>query len=253
MERNSTDLPEPDPPTMPNTSPRSTVMSRWSCALLGAKPEHPASMSFGHRCPAPERRWRTSHGKNDQEDRLHAEAEVRRPSSQRITYQGRDGCRGATAAEDRRLDGHPERGWAMAPWTRSRYSTSGMSSSHLHSKAPLVSPMPSAITASSGMATTRPITRGGSGLAARRRWHAGRRLPHSASWRRSRRRSAARTAGNDDGGEQHAELAQHPGHDIDHEDFRAVFARLLGGDVGNDQRDEKLIRETMGMAVMPVS
>ena len=37
----------------------------------------------------------------------------------------------------------------------------------------------------------------------------------------------ARAAGNDDGGEQHAELAQHAdGDDIDHEDFGAVFARL---------------------------
>ena len=54
------------------------------------------------------------------------------------------------------------------------------------------------------------------------------------------REGAARAAGNDDGGEQHAELAQHADrHDVDHEDFRAVFARLLGGDVGDDQRDEE--------------
>src|SRR5262245_15803035 len=33
MERSSTDFPDPEPPTMPNTSPRSTVMSRQSCTI----------------------------------------------------------------------------------------------------------------------------------------------------------------------------------------------------------------------------
>ena len=54
------------------------------------------------------------------------------------------------------------------------------------------------------------------------------------------REGAARAARDDDGGEQHAQLAQHAdGDEVDHEDFRAVLARLLRGDVGNDQRDQK--------------
>src|SRR5688572_3224482 len=37
IERSNTDLPDPEPPTMPNTSPRSTVMSRPSCTICAPK------------------------------------------------------------------------------------------------------------------------------------------------------------------------------------------------------------------------
>ena len=37
MLRSSTDLPEPEPPTMPNTSPSSTVRSRSRCTIWRPK------------------------------------------------------------------------------------------------------------------------------------------------------------------------------------------------------------------------
>ena len=117
-----------------------------------------------------------------------------------------------------------------------------MSSSHLHSNAPPVSPMPSAITASSGIAIDQADD-------ARQDQHFVRidadgvqRVDFLVEFHRADfgGEGAARAAGNNDGGEQHAELAQHAdGDDVDHEDFRAVVARLLGGDVGDDQRDQE--------------
>ena len=51
---------------------------------------------------------------------------------------------------------------------------------------------------------------------------------------------AAGAAGDDDRGEQHAELAQHAdGHQVDHEDVGAELAQLLRAQVGDDDADEK--------------
>ena len=49
------------------------------------------------------------------------------------------------------------------------------------------------------------------------------------------REGAARAASDNDRGEQHRQLAQHAdGDEVDHVDLGAVFAHVLGGDVGDD-------------------
>src|SRR5688572_12462318 len=54
------------------------------------------------------------------------------------------------------------------------------------------------------------------------------------------RERAARAAGDDDGGQQHAELAQHRDSDeIDDEDLAAELPELLRADVGDDHRDQE--------------
>ena len=119
---------------------------------------------------------------------------------------------------------------------------SGMSSSQRHSSAPPVRPMQSAITVSSGSAITSPMTRGttstsyGSTPVAFERIHFLVEL-HRADLGGER---AARAAGDDDRGEQHAELAQHAdGDEVDHEDLGAELLQLLRAHVRDDHADQE--------------
>ena len=53
-------------------------------------------------------------------------------------------------------------------------------------------------------------------------------------------KGAAGTAGDDDGGQQHAHFAQHRnGHQVDHEDVGAEPRQLLRAEIGHDHADEK--------------
>ncbi len=65
---------------------------------------------------------------------------------------------------------------------------------------------------------------------------------------------AARAARDDDGGQEHPELAQHAdGDEIDHEDLRAEALQLLGAQVRETTLMRKAMSATIGIAVTPVS
>ena len=102
--------------------------------------------------------------------------------------------------------------------------------------------MTSAISVSSGSAITRPSSRGststsiGSTPMALQRIHLLVEL-HGADLGGE---GAAGAAGDDDRGQQHAELAQHAdGHQVDHEDVGAELAQLLRAHVRQDHRDQE--------------
>src|SRR5688572_5639765 len=77
MVRSSTDFPDPEPPTMPNTSPRSTVMSSPSCTIclpkrfLSPLTSMMASLMRGSYVQLPERDGEDRVREDHQEDRLH--------------------------------------------------------------------------------------------------------------------------------------------------------------------------------------
>ena len=119
MERSSTDLPEPEPPTMPNTSPCSTVMSRWSCTICAAEAIHQAA-DFDERFACHQMSScqnaiaNIAFGENHQEDGLHhgdgsETAELARGIAHLQAAVGA-GERDQQPEERRLDDAHPERG-----------------------------------------------------------------------------------------------------------------------------------------------
>ncbi len=146
--------------------------------------------------------------------------------------------------EHRRLDdADPERDTRRSRPARARCTGPiGMSTRYQDSSAPPASPIASATTVSAGSAMTRPKMRGSHQHLDRVHAHRAQRVDLVVQFHRADLGSegAARAAGDDDRGQQHAELAQHGDrHEVDDEDLAAEFPELLGADVGDDHRDQE--------------